>query len=121
MDHLGEFGHPERSVLPWQIAGPADIRYAALEVLTADAPVGLGVPDLTNRGFVEVAEDRPAVEIGAAQRDAAVPQDGERQPRPITGIVDVGLSVESAGPVVEVGDVDLVGDGLPVLDEGLLV
>ena len=106
----GELGDPERRVFAWQIAGAADVRAAALEVLAPGGAVGLGVPDFLDRGRVEVAEDRLAVEVGAAERHAAVPQHREGQPRPVAGIVDVRLGVERAGPVVQVGDVDLVGD-----------
>jgi hypothetical protein len=58
----------------------------------------------------QVAQHLAAVEVGAAQRDAAVPQDREGQPGPVAGEVDVRFLVQRAGPVVQVGDVDLVGD-----------
>src|SRR4051812_2988393 len=45
----GELCNPERRVLARQIAGPADVRPAALEVLAAHRPVGVGVPDLFDR------------------------------------------------------------------------
>ena len=59
---------------------------------------------------LQVAEDVPAVEVGAAERHAAVPQHGEREPQPVARVVDVGFAVERAGPVVQIGDVNLVGD-----------
>src|SRR5688500_8707062 len=73
----GQLGDPERGILFRQIARPADIGTAALEVLPADGAVELPVPDLLDRLHVQVPEDRLTVEVGAAERDPAIPEDRE--------------------------------------------
>ncbi len=90
-------------------------------MLPSHPPVGVAFPDLEQRRLARVPEDDATIEVGAAERDTAVPQDREREPRAIAGVADGALPVERARPVVEVRDVDLVGDGPPVIDERLLL
>ena len=90
-------------------------------MLAARRPIGVTVPDLFNGRGVQVAENRLPVEVGTAERHAPIPQDREGQPRAIAGVIDVRFGIQRAGPVVEVRDVNLVRDGAPVFDEGLLV
>src|SRR3954467_128754 len=61
----GELCNPERRVFPGQIAGAADIRAAALQMLPARSPVGRSVPDFGNRLGLQIPEDGPTIEIGA--------------------------------------------------------
>ena len=64
----------------------------------ATLAVRLGVPDVLDRRGVQVAEDRAAVEVGAAERDPAVPQHRERQPRPVARVVDVRFLCSASRP-----------------------
>ena len=92
-----------------------------VEVGTTDLTVGGAVPDVFDRAGAQVAQHLAAVEIGAAQRNPAVPEDREREPRPVAGEADVRFLVQRPGPVVQVGDMNLVGLLPPVGDERLFL
>src|SRR5579871_3716395 len=86
-------------------------------MLPANRPIGGRVPDLRNRRAAQIPEDMPPVEVRAAQRHTAVPQHRERLPQPVTRELDIRMTVQRAGPIVQIRDVDLIGHLTPFLNE----
>src|SRR5262249_9201963 len=117
LDGSEELRDPERRVLLGKVAGLADGRAAPGEGLEPQGEIGVRIPDFLDGVRPQVAENRAPVEVGAAERDAAVPERREREPRAVARVVHIRFLVQRAGPVVQIRDVDLVGPGAPVLDE----